>query len=443
MKRWVVVLLVLLAVVLLVSPGIVGQLAERSLKDRLSWAERESADFRVTEEAFDRGWFTAVGRHRIELKHGDLRSSLLKFSGLEASDQVPALIVDTRIDHGLVPFTSMSRQSGSLVPALASTVSTMQLDTGDGEAIHIPGTLYTQVGLTGATASRYLLEPGSFDENDAEATWQGADVSASTDSLRKELSYEGTVEPLSLSTGDSNLGLKQAAFQGNSRYTDFGFMVGAISVDIDEFAYKDGANQAVNIRNLAFNAKSDVADGRVSGKTNVTVNGFSVPGAGEANMVMDVSASRLDAAPVREILAQVRAAQRAPDPDTAMQALYPQVEDDLRTLLASGAEVRIDRFDVSLPQGEVTTRLHFELPEMDEGEEASWAALLLALTASADLRVPVALMDLAQAATPQSGALIAMGILKLDGDSYVVNAQYEKGLLTINGAPMPIPLPGR
>ena len=275
MKRWVVVLLVLLAVVLLVSPGIVGQLAERSLKDSLSWAERESADFRVTEEAFDRGWFTAVGRHRIELKHGDLRSSLLKFSGLETSDQVPALIVDTRIDHGLVPFTSMSRQSGSLVPALASTVSTMQLDTGDGEAIHIPGTLYTQVGLTGATASRYLLEPGSFDENDAEATWQGADVSASTDSLRKELSYEGTVEPLSLSTGDSNLGLKQAAFQGNSRYTDFGFMVGAISVDIDEFAYKDGANQAVNIRNLAFNAKSDVADGRVSGKTNVTVNGFS------------------------------------------------------------------------------------------------------------------------------------------------------------------------
>jgi hypothetical protein len=52
-------------------------------------------------------------------------------------------------------------------------------------------------------------------------------------------------------------------------------------------------------------------------------------------------------------------------------------------------------------------------------------------------------MDLAQASNPESAALIAMGILKKDGASYIVNARYEKGLLTVNGAPMPIPLPGR
>jgi hypothetical protein len=50
-------------------------------------------------------------------------------------------------------------------------------------------------------------------------------------------------------------------------------------------------------------------------------------------------------------------------------------------------------------------------------------------------------MELAQAANPESAALIAMGILKKDGEAYIVNAQYEKGLLTVNGAPMPIPLP--
>jgi uncharacterized protein YdgA (DUF945 family) len=443
MKRWVVVLLVLLAVVLLVSPGIVGQLAERSLKDSIRWAESESEDFRVTEETFDRGWFTAAGRHRIELKRGDLRASLLELSGRDPNGQVPALIVDTRIDHGLVPFTSMSRDSGSLVPVLASTISTMQLESGEGETIDIPGTLYTQVGLTGATASRYLLEPGSFHEDDAEVEWQGADVTASTDSSRRELSYEGTIEPLSLLTGDRNLSLEEAAFEGESRYTDFGFMVGAISLHIDDLEFRNGASDAVSIGNLEFDVSSDIVDERVSGKTIITVNGFSVPGTGDVSMVMDLAANGVDAASVQGILAQVRAAQRAPDPDAAMQALYPRIEDDLRTLLASGAEVRIDRFDFSLPQGEVTTKLHFELPEMDEGEEASWAALLLALTASADLRVPVALMELAQSATPQAGALIAMGILKLEGDSYVVNAQYEKGLLTVNGAPMPIPLPGR
>jgi uncharacterized protein YdgA (DUF945 family) len=443
MKRWVVVLLVLLAVVLLVSPGIVGQLAERNLKDSIGWAGNESEDFLVTEETFDRGWFTAVGRHRIELKPGDLRSSLLKFSGRNANVQVPALVVDTRIDHGLVPFTSMARKSGSLFPALASTVSTMQLETGDGELIDVPGTLYTQVGLTGATASRYLLEPGSFDDDSAQLEWQGADISATTDASRRSLGYEGTVEPLSLVSGDKSLGLKQASFEGDSRYTDFGFTVGAVSVDIDGLTFSGGPGQAVNVGNLELDASSDVADEKVSAKTTMTVTGFSVPGAGDVTVAMDIAANRLDAASMQRILAQVRAARHAADPDAAMQALYPQIEDDLRLLLGSGAEVRIDRFDVSLPQGEVTTKLHFELPEMKKGGEASWAALLLALTASADLRVPVALMDLAQAATPQSGALIAMGILKLEGDSYIVNAQYEKGLLTVNGAPMPIPLPGR
>ena len=443
MKRWVVVLLVLLAVVILVSPGIVGQLAERSLKDSISWAEEESEDILVTEETFDRGWFTAEGRHRIELKRGDLRSSLLEFTGGDADDRIPVLIVDTRIDHGLVPFTSMSRKSGSLLPALASTMSTMQLDTGDGGLIDIPGTLYSHVGLTGATGSRYLLQAGSYEDEQAQVEWQGADVSATTDSSRRELTYRGEIEPLSLHSGDKHFSLKQASFEGDSRYTDFGFMVGAVLVEIDELSFSGGAGEAVDVANLKIDASSDVVDERVSGKTVLTVDGFSVPGVGDVDVAIDVAANRLEAASLQGIIAEVRAAQQAPDPDAAMQALYPRIEKDLRTMFSSGAELRIDRFDLTLPQGEVTTRLHLELPEAETAGEVSWAALLLALTASADLRVPVALMDLAQAANPQSGALIAMGILKPDGDSYVVHAQYEKGLLTVNGAPMPIPLPGR
>jgi uncharacterized protein YdgA (DUF945 family) len=124
-----------------------------------------------------------------------------------------------------------------------------------------------------------------------------------------------------------------------------------------------------------------------------------------------------------------------------LAAVYPRIEDDVQTFLSSGAEVRFDRLDISLPQGEVTTKLSLKLPETDATGEFSWASVILALTASADVRVPVALMEMAQAANPQSGALVAMGILKKDGDFYVVNAEYRKGLLTVNGAPMPIPLP--
>jgi hypothetical protein len=33
-----------------------------------------------------------------------------------------------------------------------------------------------------------------------------------------------------------------------------------------------------------------------------------------------------------------------------------------------------------------------------------------------------------------------MGYLKLSGDIYEMEARYKKGVLTVNGAPIPIPL---
>ena len=49
---------------------------------------------------------------------------------------------------------------------------------------------------------------------------------------------------------------------------------------------------------------------------------------------------------------------------------------------------------------------------------------------------------MAQAMRPEAGALVAMGFLQKDGDFYEMRAEYAKGLLTVNGAPMLIQLPG-
>ena len=71
-KKGVVVLLVLLAVVVLVSPAIVGRLAEQSMDENIDWAAMESGAVKVTSEHFDRGWFSSEGQHRVELQEGDL-----------------------------------------------------------------------------------------------------------------------------------------------------------------------------------------------------------------------------------------------------------------------------------------------------------------------------------------------------------------------------------
>ena len=203
MNRWIVLVLVALAVIVLVSPGIVGRLAERNVKDSVEWAKIRNDDFVVTQETFERGWFTAAGRHRIELKKGALHSKLAEIAGALDPDRSGALIIDTRIDHGLVPVSSMSRDAGSLQPALASTVSTLQIERGSGELIAIPGQLNSRIGLTGETSSRYVLPAGSYADEGLDLQWQGGDLRFTINASASDLRYDGRIDPLSLrSAGD-------------------------------------------------------------------------------------------------------------------------------------------------------------------------------------------------------------------------------------------------
>ncbi|MEE8221518.1 MAG: DUF945 family protein, partial [Woeseiaceae bacterium] len=106
MNRWFVAFLITLAVIVLVSPGIVGRLAEKNIEENLDFVASESDDVVVTTESFDRGWFTSEGRHRIELRDGAVGA--VPENDADEHDRVPSLIIDTHIDHGLIPLTSMS-----------------------------------------------------------------------------------------------------------------------------------------------------------------------------------------------------------------------------------------------------------------------------------------------------------------------------------------------
>ena len=89
--------------------------------------------------------------------------------------------------------------------------------------------------------------------------------------------------------------------------------------------------------------------------------------------------------------------------------------------------------------GTVVTTLDFKVAEEDP-DTFDWSSMLLSTEASANVTVPEALVDMAMQMNPQAGAVVGMGFLKKNGDVYEMEAEYKKGLLTINGAPMPIPL---
>jgi uncharacterized protein YdgA (DUF945 family) len=163
---------------------------------------------------------------------------------------------------------------------------------------------------------------------------------------------------------------------------------------------------------------------------------------GDMNFAMDLSVNRLDAEATAVVARAFQEAQGSADPEAAMAEMFPRIEADLQKIIAAGAEIRLDQLDITLPQGKLSTKLAVEVPEGAVPADFSWSSVLLAMTASADIRMPAELFDYVSMMNPQAGSLVAMGILISDGDDVVMNAEYAQGLLNVNGAPMPIPMPG-
>jgi len=441
MKRWLVVLLVLLALVILVSPGIIGRLAEQNMEENIQWAENESPGMNITTETFERGWFTSEGQHRVVLQGGQFRDAIEKYSDATGYSQLPSLLINTRIDHGIVPISSLSRIAGSLAPGLASTISTFQLDPGNGELVELPGTLFSDVSLTGASDSRLLVETGNLEIEEILINWEGADLAINSDRASGEISVHGSIKPFSITADDGGAKIGAIQIDTDQTRSDFGFNVGPAAISLGSITVNNDGQQVV-FGGMDVNMDSAIDDGRFNGSGTMSVSNIGIPGFGDISMAMDMSLNRFQAESMGTIVAALREAQTAADPQLAMELLLPAIEGDLQTLVTSGLEFRLDQLDITLPQGTVETKIILNVDEMDADADFSWPAVLLAMTASIDLRVPTELFDLASMMNPQAASLVAMGILKKDGEDYVMEAEYAQGLVSVNGAPMPIPLTG-
>ncbi len=437
MNRWFVAALLTLALLIIVSPGIVGRLAEKSVEDNFNFAVSDDDEIVITTESFERGWFTSEGRHRIELGEGSVRALV----GGSLIGRIPSLIVETRVDHGLLPIASMARDSGSLMPGLASTVSTLKLDDGGGEIVELPGKIYSRVGLTGDTTSRFLLESGSANADGVMLEWQGADVTVEFNPDSGSVIFDGEVLPVSVRNEDARFNFGRLTIDGQRSRSKFGFSVGPTHFEADSFSFKIGDNPETSMGRSTIDASSEIEGDRMNAASKLQMSGVPTQMLGDVDIAVDIVLNGLDAPSFHNIAAVFRNSQSSTGLQDTIDGMYPRIQGDLQNLLTSGLELRIDKLDVTLPNSELTTKFHFTLAASDPDAEFSWPALLLALNASADIQLPIQIYQMVEAMTPDISMLVAMGILKKNGDYYEMRADYAKGLVTVNGVPMPIPIP--
>ena len=191
MKKGIIALLVALALIVLISPGLVGRMAEKSVDDNLNWAAEESGALVVTSENFDRGWFSSQGQHRVQIDGDKLKALMGSIDGAPDPGDFPVLVIDTRLDHGLIPLGSMSREKGSLAPGLGSAVSTLSVELADGETVDLPGAVYSKVSIGGALSSNYVLPAGSMTEDGSTVSWNDTNIDVTTNPSSGKVSFGG------------------------------------------------------------------------------------------------------------------------------------------------------------------------------------------------------------------------------------------------------------
>jgi len=438
-KRWPIILLISLAVIVFVSPGIVGHLAEKNLDDNLSWLEAENDDLVITAEKFDRGWFTSAGRHRVAIKNGSFLA-ILTAAENPARRGLPSLLIDTRLDHGVLPFTSLAREQGTLQPSIASSVSTLKIDRGDGELVDLPGTVYSTIGLTGNSAFHYLMDAGNQSDGDGMVSWSGADIAVNTMPSSRSFSARGKIEPVRLESFGVVTEVGPVTFELNQDRRRFALGIGALKLEIDSLSVISPDEPPAGFGKVSLDTVSELDGDRVTARATASVARALVPGVGPMNVDIGFTASGIDAKSLEGVIGALRDAEGSAITGAGQAGLTPTLQADIERLVAHGLEARFSHFDISLPQGDLTTAITVTVPESDADDSFSWPGVILATTASVDLTLSTSLYEMMQTMNPEITSLVALGVLKRNGEQYTTEIRYAKGLLTINGAPMAIPL---
>jgi len=434
-KKSVIALILLAVLIIIVSPGIIGKLAEDSVSENLNWAAEESGELIVTSDGFDRGWFSSEGQHRVEIGDGSIRAAMSSADDGMAESEIPVLLINTHIDHGLIPLSSMSREEGSLSPGLGSAISTLAIEMSDGESIDLPGTIYSDLSLGGDLNSRYVLDAGSYTADDGEVTWQPGTIRVAASARTGDINFEGDVGAMTFANDLDVVSIDSLTIVGSQVSTSYGFRVGDLDLDMGTMTINNNGIATGGIQGISVKGSSSVDDGLVTAAMRLEMSGQTVPGFGDISIIADMDFDNVDAVALGAVSRRLDEVSGSQDPTIIMMT----AEEELKDLVAAGINIGIDQLDVALPMGTVTSRMSFELPKTDRTTFA-WTSLLLDLVGEVYISVPEALVQLATSMDPQAGALIGMGYLKKDGNVYILDAQMKKGLLTVNGAPIPIPM---
>ena len=216
--------------------------------------------------------------------------------------------------------------------------------------------------------------------------------------------------------------------------TEYGIAVGDVSFELDDLSVRIGGNDAGGLQSMSVKAITELDGTDVNADATINMVMQGLPEFGEMSFDMVFALAGADA----ELLGRVQRALESTGTSQDPMAAYAAAEGDLLELFASGFEMNFEQFNMTVPQGTITSKMLFSFKEKDPAGFA-WTSLLMTTEATIDLSIPEPLVEMLLQLQPAAAMAIGGGYLVKSGDAYVLAAEMKKGLLTVNGAPIPIP----
>ena len=188
---------------------------------------------------------------------------------------------------------------------------------------------------------------------------------------------------------------------------------------------------------ISFDSNSSLHGDRVSGDLALNVENAPMLMGGTVGVQLVARLHDADAAKLGATMRSIETMQSVTDYEDELA----QLEYDVLRLLVGGMQLHIDQLDILSPFGQFTSRASVTAEPSDR-DYYTWDTAATLLNGSANLSLPKALVDMATQADPDLHGVIGLGYLRKRGEFYLMEASFADSVLTVNGAPTPLPLPG-
>ena len=435
MKAILIIIVLVLAGIVGVAPGYVGQRTETEIRDGLPRLFIESPVYDVELASYDRQWFGADVEHRMTLHDAALKDAFQTITG-KASDAPPQFVMISRVTHGPI--------AGGF--NLAKIESRFSVEYGGDVVFELPEPFVTTFDYGADSTTRFQLEQHTWpiEADGTEITWTNADLTVATADQFDVVTTSGTLGTVVVDASDGSASMGPVNVQGTQQFTEYGFWVGNVGIVFEAMNMQspaDGLDVSVGPTTIDINAS--VADELLATGGSFRIESIEIPQFATFNADLGLKIENLYAPAYMDLMTAVQRMNTVSDEEE----IPPEVLDELLAaaspLISRGPSITYDPVDITIGDHTAAMSFSLQIPPEDERSSPALESLPLDMTVDMDLRLPSGFVETVSAIQPAFSLgvqqLLAQGLLVQDGSDYVMDAEYRAAALTVNGQAIPLP----